>query len=293
MSFNKTTFAAKVKEIEIANAGKVLDLRQMVDDRSAELQGDEAVLNTYSVTVGSVAAMPIALADYATTADTVNTQKALSLNKDFGKVFEVKAGDQRSTNINIYNVFAQTAELAHRDNRNKVLLAQVAGAAQAGSQALKYKDTTNSIIAEDDFLTAAQKLDDAKAPQEGRYCAISATDYSNLFSISNFISRDKMGHLAEAIPKNVIGWIHGFEIIKIPTGLMPKLDGTTGKVSTATGAKTCTLFWQSYAVMYASQIYRVVGPELRVGSDSEFYNLHAKFGADPQINTFGVSIRAS
>lgn len=293
MSLNKTTFTAKVKEIEIANMGKVLDLRQMVDDRTSELQGDEAVLSTYSITPGSVAAMPIALANYASTADTINNQKVLNLNKDYGKVFEVSASAQSGTNLAIYNTFAKAAEIAHRDNRNKVLLAEVAGAAKAGTQALKYTDGTGNVITEADFLAAATKLDDAGAPEEGRYVAIAAEDYGDLFSISNFISRDKMGHLAEAIPKHVIGWIHGFEVIKVPTGLMPKLDGTSGAVSTATGAKKCSLFWQSYAVMYAQALYQFVGPELRVGSDSEFYNLHNKFGADPQIVKFAVSIRVN
>ncbi len=293
MSLNKTTFAAKVKEIEIANMGKVLDLRLMVDDRSAELQGDEAVLNTYSITPGSVAAMPIALANYASTADTINNQKALNLNKDFGKIFEVSASAQSGTNLSIYNTFAAAAEIAHRDNRNKVLLAQAAGAAKDGGQALKYADSTGNVITEADFLAAATKLDDAGAPNEGRFVAIAADDYSNLFSIDNFISRDKMGHMAEAIPKHVIGWIHGFEVIKVPTPLMPKLDGTSGAVSTATGAKKCTVFWQSYAVMFAQALYQLVGPELRVGSDSEFYNLHNKFGADPQIAKFAVSIRVN
>jgi hypothetical protein len=145
------------------------------------------------------------------------------------------------------------------------------------------------VISEEDFLTAAAYLDNAGAPEEERYCAVRASDHGNLFKIANFISRDKMGQNGETIPKNVIGMVHGFTVIKVADAEMPYLNASTG--ATAASGSTCALFWQKYAVAYGQHIYTLGGPEYKAAGDEEWYNLHHKYGADTQVSTFAVSIR--
>ena len=287
-TLDKTTFTAKVVEREIAGKQKVVDMRTMVHDRSAELQGDEEALKIPSVTAGNVVAMPTTDALFANT-DTINDQITLTLSDDYGKPFIVNASAQAETNVALEALYAANGEQAHRKNRNKLLLQSVATAANAASQDFTYEDTTDDVISQADFLKAAAYLDNAGAPEEDRYCAVRATDYSDLLKIENFVSRDKMGQNGEAIPKNVVGMLHGFTVVKFADSEMPYLNTSTGAVSSS-GMK-CVLFWQKYAVAYGSHIYKLGGPEYKAAGDEEWYNLHAKFGRATQVSTYAVSIR--
>lgn len=288
MPLDKTTFAAKVVEREVALQQKVVDARLMVHDRSAELQGDEEALKIPSITPGDVVAMPTTDAAFANT-DTVNAQITLTLDSDFGKPFIVNNSAQVETNVALMDIYAFNAEQAHRKNRNKIIFAALATAANAASYDFKYEDTTDDLPSEADFLTAAAYLDNAGAPEEERYCAVRASDYGSLFKVANFVSRDKMGQNGEAIPKHVIGMLHGFTVVKVADSEMPYLHTTTGAVDT-TGQK-CLIFWQKYAAVYGSHIYKLGGPEYKAAGDEEWYNLHAKFGVDTQVATFAVTLR--
>lgn len=288
MGLDKTTFTAKVVEREIALKNKVLDLRTMVHDRSAELQGDEEALKIPSITVGDVVAMPTTDAAFANT-DTVNTQITLTLNSDYGKPFEVGASAQVETNVNLQEIYAFNGEQAHRANRNKIILAALANAADTANQHYEYADTTDNKISEEDIMVAAGILDNAGAPDEDRFMAIRATDHADLFRIPNFISRDKMGQNGETIPKNVIGMIHGFTVVKVPDSQMPYINASTG--AAATSGQKAVIFWQQYAVVYGSHIYQLGGPEYKAALDADWYNLHAKFGVATQVATFAVTYR--
>lgn len=288
-SIDKITFTAKVVEQEVALKQKILDLRSCVHDRTAELEGNEESLKLPSITPGDVEAMPVADADFSNT-DTINNQITLTMNKDFGKPFIVSASDQAETPVALQTTYAMNGEIAHRANRNKEILGAVATAADTANQHYKYADSTDDVLTEADIVAAASKLDDAGAPEEGRYMAVSAADHGNLFAIENFISRDKIGQNGEAIPKNVIGMVHGFTVLKVASSQMPKIAAATGAVDNNAGL-TCTLFWQQYAVAYGQHIYKLVGPELKAGAASEWYNLHHKFGVATQVATFAVSYR--
>jgi hypothetical protein len=284
-----TTFTAKVVELEIEARKKFIDLRQTVHDRTAELKGDEEALKLPSITVGAAEAMPVTDANFDST-DTINDQITLTLDSDFGKPIVVSHSAQAETPVALLETYAKNAEIAHRTNRNAVILAAIAAAADTSNQHYKYADSVDDVISAADILAAAAVLDNAGAPDEGRYMAISATDYSNLFNIDNFISRDKMGANGETIPTNVIGMVHGFTVLKVPTSEMPKINASTGAVDSSTG-KTSALFWQQYAVCYGQHIYDLIGPELKAGAAAEWYNLHHKFGVDTQVSTFAVSYR--
>ena len=288
MGLDKTTFAAYVVEQEIEAKKKIIDIRQMIDDRSAMLQGDEEALKIPSITVGDVVAMPTTDAAFANT-DTVNSQITLTLDSDYGKPFIVSASAQVETNVALQQVYAKNAEISHRKNRNKVILAAIATAANTASQDFEYFNTTDNKISEDDIIAAAAYLDNAGAPEEDRFMAVRASDHGDLFKIANFISRDKMGQNGEAIPKNVIGMVHGFTVVKVADSEMPYLHATTGAVA-STGQKA-VVFWQRYAVVYGSHIYNLGGPEYKAAGDEDWYNLHAKFGVDTQVSTFAVTYR--
>lgn len=288
-SIDKTTFTAKVVELEIENQKKIIDLRSAIHDRTSELQGDEESLKLPSITPGAVESMPVADADFDST-DTINNQITLTLSSDFGKPIVVSASAQAETPVALLETYAKNGELAHRANRNLVILGQVVTAADTANQHYKYADSTGDVLSEADIIAAASKLDDAGAPEEGRYMAVSAADHGNLFDIENFISRDKMGQNGESIPKNVIGMVHGFTVIKMASSQMPKIAAATGALDNTSG-KTCTLFWQQYAVAYGQHIYKLVGPELKAGADAEWYNLHHKFGVATQVAAYAVSYR--
>lgn len=288
MGLDKTTFAAYVVEQEIENRKKIIDIRDMVDDRSAMLEGNEEALKIPSITVGDVVAMPTTDAAFANT-DTINSQITLTLDSDYGKPFEVGASAQVETNVALQQVFAKNAEISHRKNRNKVILAAIATAANAASYDFQYADTVDNNISEADILAAAAYLDDAGAPEEDRFMAIRASDHADLFAIENFISRDKMGQNGETIPRNVVGMVHGFTVVKVASSEMPYLVTGTGAVHTS--GQKCVLFWQKYAVVYGAHIYSLGGPEYKAALDADWYNLHAKFGVDTQVATFAVSYR--
>jgi len=289
MGIDKTTFTAKVVEREIALAKKVIDARTMVHDRSAELQGDEEALKIPSITVGAVVSMPTTDAAFANT-DTINSQITLTLDSDFGKPFEVGASAQVETNVALLDIFAFNAEQAHRANRNKIIFTAIATAADTANQHYKYADTTDDIISQEDILAAAALLDNAGAPDEDRFMAIRASDHSDLFKIPDFISRDKMGHLGETIPTNVIGMVHGFTVVKVPDAQMPYINASTGAPHASTGQKA-VLFWQRFVCAYGGHIYQLGGPEYKAALDADWYNLHAKFGVDTQVATFAVTYR--
>lgn len=287
-TINKTTFTAKVVEREIALRQKVVDLRTMIHDRSAELAGDEEAIKLPSITAGDVVSMPTTDALFANT-DTINDQITLTLSDDYGKPFIVNASDQVETPVALQEIFAFNAEQAHRKNRNKLILQSIATAANADSQDFKYADTTDDVISQEDFIKAAAYLDNAGAPDEDRFCAIRASEYGDLLKIEHFISRDKMGQNGEAIPRNVVGMLHGFTVVKVPDSEMPYLNSSTGAV--ATSGMKCVLFWQKFAVVYGSHIYNLGGPEYKAAGDENWYNLHAKFGRTTQVAKFAVSFR--
>lgn len=287
MAFNKKTFTAKVVALEIEQKRSNLDMRQYVHDRSAELEGDEKSIILPSFTPGATTAMPIADDDMAN--GSTEAEIELVLDQDVGYPIVVGNSEQSETNVALMNTRAAGGAMAHRTTRNKHLLASIAGTAASATNRLKYADTTGNVISLEDILNAAAMMDDASVPQEDRYLAIRALDHKHLMKIEGFISRDKMGQNAEALPKNVIGLVGSFTVLKVPSSQMPLLNASTGAV--ATTGKNCAIFFQMYATAYAENIYKLVGPELKAGADAEWYNLHAKYGSKAQNDTFAVTYR--
>lgn len=287
MAINTKTFTAKVLQLEILAAQTHRDLREMVHNRSAELKGEEDYLVVPSFTGGDVAAMPIADGDMANGGS--NTQIEIPINLDYGYPVVVSESAQLDTNVALRDTYATLAMLAHRKRRNLHITKGVADAADAADQHYEFADTVDKMLSWEDILAAAALLDSASAPETDRYMAIPASMHGDLFHIEHFISRDKMGQSGETIPTNVIGMVHGFQVVKMSPSEMAKVTASTGAGHLTTGAD-CVLFWQKYALAYAEHIYKMVGPELKAGQDAEWYNLHHKYGVKAQ-NNYAVSYR--
>lgn len=263
------------------------DLRTMIQNRSAELKGEEEYLTVPSFTPGDTASMPIS--DDSMSNGGSNTQIDIPIDVDRGYPIVVSNSTQLDSNVNLRDTYAQLAMIAHRKYRNLNITKALADAADTADQHYEFSDTTDNVISWVDILAAAAALDDNEAPDIDRYMAIPASMYGDLFAIEHFISRDKMGQQGETIPSNVIGKIHGFTVVKLPSAQMCKVDASTGAGHLTTG-QDCVLFWQKYAVAYAEHLYKMVGPELKAGQDAEWWNLHHKYGTETQ-NDFVVSYR--
>lgn len=287
MAINAKTFTARVLELDYLAAQTYKDLREMVHNRTAELAGEEEYLVVPSFTGGDVAAMPIA--DDNMTNGGSNTQIEIQLNLSYGYPIVVSESAQLDTNVALRDTYAQLAMLAHRKHRNLEITKGIADAADAADQHYKFADSTDDVISWDDILAAASILDNVGAPELERYMAIPATMHGDLFNIEQFISRDKMGQNGESIPSNVIGMLHGFTVVKLPLSQMAKVNASTGAGHLTTGQDN-VLFWQRYGCAYAEHIYKLVGPEVKAGSASEWYNLWSKYGVKAQ-NNFAVSYR--
>lgn len=287
MAFNKKTFTAKVVALEIEQKRQNIDMRDYVHNRSAELAGDEKTVVLPSFTPGATASMPIA--DGSMLNGSTESEIELVLDQDQGYPIVVGNSEQSETNVALRDTRAAGGSIAHRTTRNTHLLKKLADSAASGTNRLKYADTTDNVISLADVLNAAALLDDAGAPQEDRFMAIRAMDHVNLMKIPDFISRDKMGDAAQALPSNVIGKIGSFSVLKMPSSQMPVLNTSTG--ATATSGKKCAVFFQRYAVAFGENIYELVGPELKAGAAAEWYNLHAKYGSVAQNDTFAVTYR--
>lgn len=289
MAFNKKTFTAKVVELEIEQKKQNIDMREYVHNRSAELEGDEKTLVLPSYTPGDVSDMPIA--DGSMTNAGTESEIELVLDQDKGYPIVVTSSEQSETNVALRNTRAAGGAIAHRKARNKHILAGLANAATASSAfRRKYSDTTGNVPTLEDILGAAAKLDDAGAPQDERYMAIRAEDHVNLMKIEGFLRRDKMGDAALALPSNIIGMVASFKVLKLSASEMPYFNASTGAASTTNTDKKGVIFFQKYALAYAEQIYKLVGPETKVGQDAEWYNLHSKYGSKAQ-NAFVVTYR--
>ena len=287
MAFNKKTFTAKVVALEIEQKRQNIDMRDYVHNRSAELEGDEKTMVLPSFTPGATADMPIA--DNAMANGSTEAEIELILDQDKGYPIIVGNSEQSETNVALRDTRAGGGAIAHRTTRNTHLLKKLADTAASATNRKQYADVAGNVVSLADILNAAAILDDAGAPQEDRFVAIRALDHVNLMKIPDFISRDKMGDAAQALPSNVIGKIGSFTVLKMPSSQLPKLNTSTG--ATATTGKNCMIFFQRYSVAYAENIYKLVGPELRAGADAEWYNLHAKYGSATQNDTFVVTYR--
>jgi|GEM_PF-5500115 len=284
--FGQKQFLAKVMEIEIESKKDEIDILATVHDRSGELKGQEDTLVIPKFTPGAVLTMPITgeSFDNGSVEDTIN----LAISDEKGYPILVGVGEQLETNINLRDTRAWGGVQAHKTYRNGLLLAAIADATKSG-QRLKKKDSTDNKLTDADFIAAATALNNAKAPFSDRYAAIGASDYADVVSIPNFISRDKMGDKGEVIPLNLIGMIRGFKVILVPDSEMPVLNATTGQV--AQSGKDCAIYYQRYAVAYGRHAYKMLGPEMDVGSGKEKWNLYAKQGKCTQNDDYAVTVR--
>lgn len=279
-----STFAARVVDKEIQAQVERPDLLLTIDDRSSELRDGEATLIVPRIVPGDVESMPITIDANNST----ESQITITLNDDKGYPIVDTASTQAETPVSLQEIYASNAEDAHYRNR-QAYISKFLAAGAAGQRHLY--SSSDDVLSYEDILTAKKELTNAKAPSTNRYMAIPASAENALLKMPLFQSADKMG--TAVVPTGVIGRIAGFWVIVFPDDVLSKThiaDGTYGV--SGDEVETC-YFYHKYAVAYARQIYKMVGPELSAGADAELWNLHCKQGANAQVTTFITTFRKS
>lgn len=284
--FGQKLFVAKVHDLEVAAKGMERELLDTIHDRSAELKGSEETLEVPRFTPGDVVDMPATSETFVN--GSVEDMLSIPLSDEKGYPIIVTNAEQLETNIPLRETRAEGGRIAHRKYRNGYLAKAIANACEAGNR-LEFSDTTDNVLSDDDILNAATILDNAEAPNEGRYMVIGATMHQAVAKNPNFLSRDKMGDAGKLLPMNVIGMLRGFEVVKMPDSRMPLLNASTG--ASATTGKKCVLFYQKYALAYGAHAYELLGPEMDVMIPAMKYNLYRKQGCAGQNTEFIVTYR--
>jgi hypothetical protein len=150
----------------------------------------------------------------------------------------------------------------------------------------KKADSENDKLTEADFKEARKLLNIAGAPDENRYALVNATDEAELTSISNFISRDKMGETN--IPSGIVGKAHGFLISMYSNMPNVKVDGT---YDGGGGTKKANLFYQRNIFGWARQKEFGVKIEPKAGQAADLMNTWSNWGGKTHQDKFAVSIR--
>lgn len=286
MAIEKTTFVAKVHDLEIESRKKERDLLDTIHDRSSELEGQEKTLSVPRLTPGEVVDMPITDDNMAN--GTTESMMTIDITNEAGYPIVVSESEQANTNVGLQNARAEAAQIAHKRARNKYIAVGLAGAAHADYRK-KLADTSKNRVTRADIELIVKLLDDAEAPGEDRYLLASPEYHTDLMKIEDFISADKMGQGGVSVPTNILGSILGLEVVKVPSARMPVLHATTGNVDTT--GKKCIIGYQKYALAYARHYLSMTGPELKAGSASEWWNLHTKQGSEVQNAKYVVTVR--
>ena len=280
-------FLAKVHDLEIEARKKFRDLLDTVHDRSSELDGQEESLEVPRFTPGEVLTMPIGDDDFVN--GSIEDTLSIAIDDEKGYPIVVSESEALETNVALRDTRAKGGELAHRTYRQKLIAKQLADAAPAATNRLKFKDSVANVITDDDIVDIAAAMTNAHAPEDERYMVIGASMYKAVVKNANFISRDKMGQTGEVLPSNVIGKLRSFEVIQVADDIMPLLNASTG--ATASTGKKCVIFYQKYALAYVRHAYKLLGPTLDVGAAKTKWNLWAKQNAKGQNTTWAFTLR--
>jgi N4-gp56 family major capsid protein len=94
---------------------------------------------------------------------------------------------------------------------------------------------TGADIDEADILEAKSNLDEANAPDQGRYIAVKSDQYNALLALDRFTAAEKLGQ--EYISGGVLGRIHGFDVVE-DNNLVATTDGFRHNVYGVSGGLT-------------------------------------------------------
>ena len=214
------------------------------------------------------------------------TKSAITINFDQkkGVVFSVSKIEEAQTNIKLVDEATTNAKDALIEGYDSFIVHKMINSAGNKTKA------TESLKA--DFFNARKILNAKKAPRRGRYAALCVEHESQLYSIPEFISADKIKD-TNAIKEGVIGRLAGFDIILYQD--MPKVTDASGVISetAAQNVKDVSLFYHSTAFGFARQKEFGTAVSTNVLIPADEVNIFSVFGGEKQEADFIVSLRAA
>ena len=285
MGFNPQIWSAKtVNAMERAMKTRKAVIAT-ITDYTKFTEGTQAeAYNGPIIGSASIATLPASSANSPT-----NTVLNLPFDQKKGVIFNISDIDNAQTNVNLLNEYTANASDTLLDDYDlEVVKTIIGGLTTDGTQRVVLTDSSNLVITEADFIKAKVYLNSVKAPLRGRTCLICPVHESQLYTIANFISRDKIAS-SEAVPEGVIGRLHGFDILLYND--MPKVN-TSGKIDATAGnnVKNCTLFYQSLVCAFARQ--KAIGTKVADNAllPGATVNIYSVYGRKIQKGAYGYLV---
>ena len=285
MGFNPQIWSAETQKLMLNELKIRQRIVNTITDYTNLTKGKKAeAYNGSSLGDVSVYSMPIDLANFQKLAErTFN----LPFDQSKGVPVEISDIDDAMSILATRQIYTTKAKDGLLDGYDQSIVEAIIAGVHSTHRVTK-SDTTHNKISEADFITARKLLNKAKAPLKDRYAVVNVDDESELYSINNFISRDKIAD-TNAIKEGVVGKLHGFYVIMYNG--MP-LVNSSGLMS-GTQNKKVNLFYQKYVLGFGRQKEFGIKIQPQAGSASDLINTYSVFGA--KIHTdrekFGVTIR--
>ncbi len=234
--------------------------------------------------IGDIEAMPMPIADGDFNAlDKQNVN--FLFDQEYGVPVTIKDVDEAQSNLALRTEYAKKASNGLINAYDLFIIKQILDNIDS-THLLKKDDSENNKLTEKDFKEARKLLNAAGAPLEDRYAVLNVDDESDLTSIDNFISRDKMGDAT--LPQGIVGKAYGFLITLEPK--MP-LVLAGGRYDTGGGTKKVDLFYQKNVFGWGRQKEFGTKIEPKAGSAADMINIWSNWGGKIHAPKFGVSIR--
>jgi hypothetical protein len=220
--------------------------------------------------------------------------QALAEN-DYNLPFDIKKGvpvmisdiDDAMSVLATRKVYTSKAKDGLLDGYDTTIIEKIITGVNS-SQKITKADTSGNKISEADFKAARKLLNKAGAPLKERYAVVNVDDESELTSIPNFVSRDKIAD-SVAIKEGVVGRIHGFDVIMFSD--MPLVN--SGGALSGTQNKKVNVFYQKNVLGFGRQKEFGVKIQPQAGSASDLLNTYSVYGAKMHTgkDKYAVTVR--
>ena len=287
MGFNPQIWSAKtVNAMERAMKTRKAVIAT-ITDYTKFTEGTQAeAYNGPIIGSASIATLPASAGDVNSLSNTVLN---LPFDQKKGVIFNISDIDNAQTNVNLLNEYTADASDTLLDDYDlEVVKTIIGGLTTDGTQRVVLTDSSNLVITEADFIKAKVYLNSVNAPLRGRTCLICPVHESQLYTISNFISRDKIAN-TEAVPEGVVGRLHGFDVVLYNS--MPKVS-TAGKIhaTASNNVKNATLFYQSLVCAFGRQ--KAIGTKVADNAllPGATVNVYSVYGRKIQKGAYGYLV---
>lgn len=212
---------------------------------------------------------------------------SFSFNQKKGVVFTLSDIDVSQSDVDqLGELTRQAAEKLLEDYDAFILKTMHAGLSTDAGFKNTIADTVNNKLTYADFINAMTVLDKQKAPRAGRTCVIHPDLNADLFSIPEFISRDKIA-TADAVKEGVIGRVLGFDVLVNADAPLVKKDWTTDP----TAALPAAYFYASPAFGFGRQKEFGTKSEESALTPGDIVNIYSVYGGTVQMDNYMVAYR--